>query len=349
MRSQFNRALQAQRQPGSAFKPFVYSAALDHGFTPASVLVDSPISFGDHSLQGRWAPANYDNKFWGPILFRSALVHSRNVVTVKLLQSIGVNYVRDYAKKLGIHAPLTPTLSLALGASGVSLWEMITAYSVFAEQGDRIEPYMVEKILDRHGRLLEEHQAQRESVISPQTAYLMTNIMQSVIEEGTGRRARALGRPAAGKTGTSNDIKDAWFMGYTPSIMTGVWTGYDDVDVTLGSGETGGHAACPMWLYFMEDYLRGTPIEQFTIPPDIVFAKVRTQSSTSVDEPENVKTVTIAFRKGEMPTSPDPFKEQQESTTEGETTGDESFRAGEHRPAPRREDPTASFFKSDLF
>jgi penicillin-binding protein 1A len=347
--SQFNRAVQAIRQPGSSFKPFVYSAALDRGFTPASVLVDSPISFGDHSLQGRWAPANYDNKFWGPILFRSALVHSRNVVTVKLLQSIGVNYVRDYAKKLGIHAPLTPTLSLALGASGVSLWEMITAYSVFAEQGDRIEPYMVEKILDRHGRLLEEHQAQRESVISPQTAYLMTNIMQSVIEEGTGRRARALGRPAAGKTGTSNDIKDAWFMGYTPSIMTGVWTGYDDVDVTLGSGETGGHAACPMWLYFMEDYLRGTPIEQFTIPPDIVFAKVRTQSSTSVDEPENVKTVTIAFRKGEMPTSPDPFKEQQESTTEGETTGDESFRAGEHRPAPRREDPTASFFKSDLF
>jgi penicillin-binding protein 1A len=347
--SQFNRAVQAIRQPGSSFKPIVYAAALDHGFTPASVLIDSPITYGGDSSLQRWTPANYDNKFWGPILFRSALVHSRNVVTVKLLQSIGVNYVRDYAKRLGIHAPLTPTLSLALGASGLTLWEMVTAYSVFAEQGDRIEPYMVEKIMDRHGRVLEEHQTQRENVISPQTAYLMTNIMQAVIEEGTGRRARKLGRPAAGKTGTSNDIKDAWFLGYTPSLMTGVWMGYDDVDVSLGSGETGGHAACPAWLYFMEDYLQGTPIETFTIPPDIVFAKVKTQSASSADEPENAKTVTVAFRKGELPSSPDPFKEQEESATTSDTEGSSSSRGEERRPAPRDDDSTASFFKSNLF
>jgi penicillin-binding protein 1A len=229
------------------------------------------------------------------------------------------------------------------------MWDMITAYSVFAEQGDRIEPYMVERIVDRNGRVLEEHETQRENVISPQTAFLMTNIMQAVIEEGTGRRARKLGRPAAGKTGTSNDIKDAWFLGYTPSIMTGVWLGYDDVDVSLGSGETGGHAACPVWLYFMEDYLQGTPLEQFTVPPDIVFARVRAQSASSAEEPENVKTVSVAFRKDQLPRTRDPLSERKEVASDGDEALDPSSDSGGSRSAPKTEDSTASFFKSDLF
>lgn len=360
--SQFNRAVQAIRQPGSSFKPFVYSAALDRGYTPASVLDDSPISFADHSVQGRWTPANYDNSFWGPVMLRTALVHSRNVVTVRLLQAVGVDYVRDYARHMGITSPLTPTLSLALGASGVTLWDMVTAYSVFAEQGERIEPYMIEKVVDRNGEILEEHRMRRAGVLSPETAYVMTNIMEAVITEGTGRLARKLGRPAAGKTGTSNDIKDAWFMGFTPSIMTGVWVGHDDVDVPLGKGETGGHAACPIWLYFMEDYLKDTPVEEFPVPSGITFAKLPSKSGAMVN---------AAFRTDQLPTQEAPSREPDETEAEDEelvfdASDDEvtqpvasppdrpmptapSRATQDRRPAPRHEDNAASFFKSNLF
>ncbi len=272
--SQFNRATQAVRQPGSSFKPIVYAAALDKGYTLASTLIDSPFVRDDHTSQGPWAPENYDHKFWGPILLRNALVHSRNVVTVKLMDDIGVNYVVNYARRLGIQSPLWPNLTLALGASAVTLPEMMTAYSVFANHGERSKPYLIEKVTDRYGNVLEEHQVQRESVMSPQTAYLMTNILQGVIEEGTGQFAKKLGRPAAGKTGTTNELKDAWFMGYTPSLLTGVWVGYDDNRKTLGDGETGGHAACPIWLYFMEAFLKDKPVEVFPVPSGIVYAKV---------------------------------------------------------------------------
>ncbi|HQN20222.1 MAG TPA: penicillin-binding transpeptidase domain-containing protein, partial [Syntrophobacteraceae bacterium] len=187
-KSQFNRCTQAIRQPGSAFKPVIYSAALDKGFNEASVLIDSPIAFDDHSLKGPWKPANYDQHFWGPILLRKALIHSRNVVTVKLLNQIGVNYAINYARLLGVKSPLTPTLALALGASGVTLEELLTAYSPFINQGERVEAYLIEKIFDRKGRLVEDHQVVRESVISPQTAYIMTHLLQGVIEEGTGQK-----------------------------------------------------------------------------------------------------------------------------------------------------------------
>jgi penicillin-binding protein 1A len=349
--SQFNRAVQAIRQPGSAFKPFVYAAALDRGYTPASVLVDSPISFSGSGLHERWTPANYDNKFWGPILLRNALIHSRNVVTVKLLQAVGVRYVINYARLLGIRSQLTPTLALALGASGLSLWEMITGYSAFANQGERTEPYIIERVIDRNGRVFEQHQVQRESVISPQTAYIMTNIMQGVIEEGTGRRARKLGRPAAGKTGTSNDLKDAWFIGYTPSVLAGVWLGYDEDDHTLGSGETGGHSACPVWLYFMEDYLRDTPVETFFVPPDIVFAKVNAQGATAATDGEG-KMVTAAFHKDQLPGTQKNLDETDEDPETEEA--DEPIAVLESGPAQRHGaskalESTDSFFKSDLF
>ncbi|MEM5787205.1 MAG: PBP1A family penicillin-binding protein [Syntrophobacteraceae bacterium] len=341
-KSQFNRCTQAYRQPGSSFKPLIYAAALDRGYTEASILMDTPISYSDNS--GRiWTPANYDRQFLGPILLRKALVHSRNVVTVKLLESIGVNYTINYARQLGIAAPLTPTLSLALGASGVTLNELLTAYSSFAGQGERVEPYLIEKVFDRNGNLISEHKPKKEQAISPQTAYLITDLLQAVVQEGTGTRAKEIGRPAAGKTGTTNELKDAWFIGYTPSVLTGVWVGYDDHTLSLGKGETGGRAACPIWVYFMKEYLKDKPIETFSIPEGIIFAKINVHSGTVArsDEPG---TVYAAFS-GSVPTSGrNPLAE-----------GDPSSEAGydpEAGPRPWKGSlPSSgeSFFKSDLF
>ncbi len=330
-KSQFNRTTQAIRQPGSAFKPVIYAAALDKGFTEASMLIDSPLVLDDHSLKGPWKPANYDQQFWGPILLRKALIHSRNVVTVKLLSQIGVNYAISYARQLGIKSPLAPTLALALGASGVTLEELLTAYSPFVNQGDRVEPYLIEKILDRKGRLVEERQVARERVISPQTAYIVTHLLQGVIEEGTGQKAKELGKPAGGKTGTTNEMKDAWFIGYTPSTLAGVWVGYDDHTLSLGKGETGGRAACPIWLYFMKEWLKNEPAEVFPIPPGVVFARINSGSGmvTRGDDPSGV----YAAFSGAPPSDTGQYGE----------LGD--------RP-PSSYVPTSaseSFFKSDLF
>ena len=327
-KSQFNRCTQAVRQPGSAFKPVIYAAALDKGFTQASMLIDSPVAFDDHSLRGVWKPENYDQQFWGPILLRKALIHSRNVVTVKLLNQIGVDYAISYARQLGIKSPLSPTLALALGASGVTLEELLTAYSPFVNQGGRVAPYLVEKILDRHGRLVEEHQVSRESVISPQTAYLVNHLLQGVVEEGTGKKAKELGRPAAGKTGTTNEMKDAWFVGFTPSTLAGVWVGYDDHTISLGKGETGGRAACPIWLYFMKEWLKNEPVESFPIPSGVVFARINPGSGMVVrgDDPG---AVYAAFA-GAPPTGPGYYGGMGEKPIVPAATSE-------------------SFFKSDLF
>ena len=330
-KSQFNRATQAVRQPGSSFKPVIYSAALDKGYTEISTLIDSPLILDDHSLRGPWKPANYDRQFWGPIPLRRALIHSRNVVTVKLLSAIGVNYVVGYAKNLGINSPLTPTLALALGASGVTLWELLTAYTPFANQGERVEPYLIDKVYDRTGRLLEEHQVKKESVISPQTAYIMTHLLQGVVEEGTGRKAAELGRPAAGKTGTTNELKDAWFVGYTPQVLAGVWVGYDDHNISLGKGETGGHAACPIWLYFMKEWMKDQPVESFPIPEGIVFARINGQSGSVLRSDES-GGVYAAFS-GSIPTGRGPGETGDAYSSTGSTA----------------ESPSESFFKSDLF
>jgi penicillin-binding protein 1A len=331
-KSQFNRCTQAIRQPGSAFKPVIYSAALDKGFTEASILIDSPIVMDDHSLKGPWKPSNYDEQFWGPIPLRKALINSRNVVTVKLLSQIGVNYAINYARQLGIRSALTPTLALALGASGVSLEELVTAYSAFVNQGERVEPYLIEKIVDRNGRLLEEHQVVRESVISPQTAYIITNLLQGVIEEGTGQKAKELGRPAAGKTGTTNEMKDAWFIGYTPSTLAGVWVGYDDHTLSLGKGETGGRAACPIWLYFMKEWLKNEPVQSFPIPTGVVFTKINADSGrvTRADDPSGV----YAAFSGNPPSASDQYGGLADRPS-----------SPSYVPASASE----SFFKSDLF
>jgi len=344
-KSQFNRCTQAVRQPGSSFKPLIYAAGLDRGYTEASILMDTPVTYGGTGGRPLWTPANYDRQFWGPILLRKALVNSRNVVTVKLLESIGVNYTINYARQLGIVSPLTPTLSLALGASGVTLSELLTAYSAFAGQGDRVEPYLIEKVYDRNGKLVEEHQVKREPAISAQTAYLITDLLQGVVQEGTGARAKELGRPAAGKTGTTNELKDAWFVGYTPSVLTGVWVGYDDHTIPLGKGETGGRAACPIWVYFMKEYLKDKPIETFSIPDGIIFAKINPHSG-SVSRSDEPGTVYAAFS-GSLPSpgrGPQPTDEEPPVPTEDETVNSMHSYGRSLRPATDE-----SFFKSDLF
>ena len=273
-KSEFNRATQSRRQPGSAFKPLIYTAAFDKGLTPSSHFVDAPISFPDPSQpDGLWQPKNFDGKFTGPTTLRNAIVQSRNVITIKVLQDIGVDYAASYANVMGISSPLSRNLSLALGSSGVTLLEMVRAYGVLANQGRRTTPYFITKIVDRTGHIFEENQPKVEQVIDPRIAFITAYIMQDVVESGTGRRVKSIGRPVAGKTGTTNDVRDAWFMGFTPSLITGVWVGFDQ-ERSLGYQEVGGRAAAPIWLYFMSQALAGQSIETFPVPEGIVFVKV---------------------------------------------------------------------------
>ena len=281
-RSEFNRATQSRRQPGSAFKPFIYTAAFDKGMTPSTIMVDSPISFAAPSEpNGVWQPKNFDGKFWGPMTLRHALVHSRNIVTIKILKEIGVDYAAGYAANMGIVSPLARNLTLALGSSGVTLLEMVRAYGVLANQGQRATPLFIKKIVDRTGQVFEENQPVLEQVIDPRIAFMSAYVMQDVVEQGTGTRVRSIGRPVAAKTGTTNDMRDAWFLGFTPSFVTGVWVGFDQ-ERSLGRQEVGGRAAAPIWLYFMEKAVQGTPVEIFPVPEGISFVKVDPKTGASL-------------------------------------------------------------------
>ncbi len=309
-KTQFNRAVQAKRQPGSAFKPLIYAAALDKGYTPASVIVDSPIIFEESAkgavtgvdMETEWKPRNFDEQFYGPITFRQALTHSRNVVSIKILKDIGVGYAIEYARRLGVQSPLNTDLSLALGSSSVSLLELTDAYSTFANLGNKIEPLFITKITDKAGNVLEENSSTLEPVLSPQTAYIMTSLLQGVIEDGTGQGAKALGRPAAGKTGTTNNLNDAWFIGWTPGLIAGAWIGYDD-EKNLGHMETGARAALPIWLKFMQKAAEGTRVQDFQIPEGVVFARVdRETGMPATDGAEN--SIFEVFKEGTAPTEP---------------------------------------------
>jgi penicillin-binding protein 1A len=300
MESQFNRAIQSRRQPGSAFKPIIYAAALDKGFTAATEIIDSPIVFKDEVNDFTWKPKNYGKKFYGPTLLREALTKSRNVVTIKILQEIGIDYCIDYARKLGIESDLARDLSIALGSSGVSLLELVNAYAVFANQGYLVEPAFITKIEDRFGNILEEMNPSRERVIDKSTAYIMTSLLESVVKEGTGKRVKALNRPVAGKTGTTNDLQDAWFVGYTPRIISGVWVGYDN-GRTLGKGETGSRTASPIWLGFMDSVLKDNPVRMFQVPEGVVFAKIDAETGL-LPIPESRKTLFECFKEGSVPT-----------------------------------------------
>lgn len=291
LRSQYNRAIQARRQAGSAFKPIVYAAALEKGFTPATVVLDAPVIYEESEESEAWKPKNYRERFYGPTRLRMALARSQNVATVRVARRIGVTYIMSFARRLGITSPLNPDLSMALGSSALSLLELVRAYAVFATGGHLIEPIFITKVVDREGRVLEEHrplplEAELRSlgfepqqggyypqVISEETAYLMTSMLQSVIKEGTGWRAKALSRPCAGKTGTTDNYTDAWFIGYTPQLITGVWVGFDEPR-SLGEHETGSRAACPIWVEFMKEVLKDKPVEDFPVPEDIVFVRI---------------------------------------------------------------------------
>ena len=298
--SQFNRAIQSRRQPGSSFKPIIYAAAIDKGYTPATVIIDSPIAFQDDEADSVWKPQNYDRKYSGQILLRNALEKSVNVVTVKILQDIGVGYAIGYAKKLGITSTLERNFSIALGSSGVSLLELVKAYSVFDNAGELIQPVFITKITDQNGRVLEETIPEKIPVIEKSTAFIMTSLLESVIKNGTGRKARELGRPAAGKTGTTNNLNDAWFVGYTPEYIAGVWVGFDE-EGSLGKGETGGAAACPVWVGFMKQALANKPVQVFPVPEGIVFAKVDADTG-QLAGPGTQNILFECFKEGTLPT-----------------------------------------------
>jgi penicillin-binding protein 1A len=300
-RSKFNRAVQARRQPGSAFKPFIYATAFDRGLTPSTVLDDSPISF--HTRIGgqlvEWSPRNFDRKFRGPTTLRRALENSINVVTVRLLQEIGVDRVVKLAHQVGIESELRREMALALGVSEVTPLELVSAYGVFANGGVRAEPFSIRRVTDQRGRILEQHVTETQEVMRPETAYVLVNVMKGVIERGTGARARVLARPLAGKTGTTDDATDLWFVGFSPSLVAGVWIGYD-IKRSLGSAETGGRLALPIWIQFMQKALADTEPEDFPVPENVVAVRVDHQTGRPTS-PGSPDAIMEYFIKGAEP------------------------------------------------
>jgi penicillin-binding protein 1A len=266
-KSDFNRALFAKRQPGSSFKPVIYAAAMDNGFTPASIINDEPVTYSGGASK-EWSPENADHKFYGPTRLREALTYSRNVVTVKLVEAIGIDALTSFTRTVGFDGEMPRNLSVALGSFSITPLESAMLYNVFASNGMKTKPIYIKYISDRQGKIVESNEPNPEQVISSQTAFLITSMMEDVVRYGTGWRARSLGRPVAGKTGTTNDYKDAWFVGYTPGLAASVWVGFDNLK-SLGAQETGARAASPIWVSFMNNALKGEP-ENFYSPEGIV-------------------------------------------------------------------------------
>ena len=267
-RSHFNRAVQARRQPGSSFKPFVYAAALENGFTPASVVLDAPITFSAGNQS--WSPQNFKNKYYGPTPLRWALTRSLNTVTVRLVDKVGIDTTRRYIGRFGFEHPLPRNLSIALGSAEVTPLELVRAYGVFATLGKLFDPIFITGVTDADGNPIDfgGTRPHFERVMDPGVAFVVTSMMQSVVEKGTGQKAKELGRPVAGKTGTTNDTHDAWFVGFTPDLLAGVWIGFD-AERSLGARETGGAAACPIWTEYMKHALQDRPVIDFTVPKDV--------------------------------------------------------------------------------
>jgi penicillin-binding protein 1A len=272
-RSKFNRATQARRQPGSAFKPFAAGAAIEEGYTATSLILDEPVRYVDPHVAEAYEPKNYDMKYEGWVTLRHMVEASRNVPAVRLTQQLGPQKVADYARRLGLEGPIPPYLSITLGAAEATLQEMVSAYSAFANQGIRMQPYFVTKVTDRDGNVLEEAFPKAASAIRADSAYIVTNILRGVVQRGTGASASRLGRPLAGKTGTTNDYTDAWFIGYDPTFVAGTWMGFDQ-KVPLGDRETGTRTALAPWIDFMGEVLANKPIEDFPVPSNIVFIPV---------------------------------------------------------------------------
>jgi penicillin-binding protein 1A len=305
-KSEFNRAVYARRQAGSGFKPIIFAAAMDQGYTPASIIIDEPLIYESEEY-GDWEPENYDEKYHGATRLREALIHSRNIATIKLLEEVGVDKTIKFARNLGINGPFQHDLTLGLGSFSVSPLELTSAFGVFAYGGTRMNPVAVKYITDSEGNTLESNVPEGERVISRQTAFLATSMLEDVVKKGTGWRARALRRPVAGKTGTTNEYKDAWFIGYTQELVTGVWVGFDNVR-TLGKEETGSKAAAPIWVSFMKKALSEiSPFDRgkvnktpFPMPEGIVTAVI--DPVTGLLATSDTESMVEFFKEGTVPT-----------------------------------------------
>ncbi len=321
--SQFNRATQALRQPGSSFKPIVYAAALDNGYTPSTLILDGPIEVDQGPGLGSWKPENYENNFYGPSTLRFGVEHSRNVMTVRLAQDLGMPLIAEYAKRFGVYDELPPYLSFALGAGETTLMRMVTAYAMFDNGGRRVKPTLIDRIQDRYGHTVYRHDERecigcdakkwgnqpepslidrREQVLDPMTAYQITSIMEGVVLRGTAAGAgfqKEVGKPVAGKTGTTNDEKDAWFIGYTPDIVVGVYMGYDKPR-HLGRGATGGHLSAPIVKDFLKVALADKPAVPFRVPPGIKLIRVDLKTGQRAG-PGTERPILEAFKPGTAP------------------------------------------------
>ena len=318
--SQFNRATQARRQPGSAFKPFVYAAALENGFTPSSMVLDAPFVIDAGQGQGKWKPANYTKRFYGPSTLRLGIEKSRNLMTVRLANYIGMDKVVDYAERFGIMKDMPPLLPMALGAGETTLLRLTTAYAMLVNGGKRVVPALIDRIQDRRGQTVFRHDERdcqgcvssgwhdqavpvipdlRAQIIEPGTAYQVVSMLQGVVQRGTGVRIKAVGKPLAGKTGTTNKSRDTWFMGFSPDLAVGVYIGFD-APRSLGRRETGSSVAVPVFRDFMAQALASQPAIPFRIPPGIQL--VRIASSTGLlAGPNERKVVLEAFKPGTVP------------------------------------------------
>jgi penicillin-binding protein 1A len=301
-KNQLNRVIHAKRQPGSAFKPFLYAAAIDNGFTASDTLRDEPVTYDDWGRE--WSPKNYDGKFRGIVTLRKALEDSINVASIRLMEKVTPERVVEYAHRMGIRSHLYPTLSLAIGTSEVTPLEICMAFGVFANQGIRVEPIAIRYVKDFDGVVLEENIPIEEEVLSKQTAYVITNMLEGVVKRGTGRWAigKRLGRPVAGKTGTTNDFVDAWFVGFVPDLVAAVWVGYDKGQVSLGDRMAGGVVAAPIWRDFMEKALLDIPPKEFPIPEGICFETV-CEESGFLATPRCKKPIREVFIQGTEPTT----------------------------------------------
>ncbi|WP_029457435.1 penicillin-binding protein 1A [Solidesulfovibrio alcoholivorans] len=272
-KSQFNRATQSFRQPGSSFKPIVYSVAMDNGMTPATVVMDGPFSYRDPWSGQVWSPGNYEGDYGGPMTIRSALAKSKNLVTVRVAQQVGMKKIVERARELGLRGEFVPYLPVSLGAVAVNLLDMVQAYSAFARDGSTIKPRFVLDVKSPWGEEIFVNKPEIKQVISPQTAYIMDCLLKEVVRAGTATAVKVLGRPLAGKTGTTNDFQDAWFMGFSPYLLSGCYIGFDQPK-PMGKGETGGRAALPIWLSYRKAVEDDYPVEDFSRPPGIAMGTV---------------------------------------------------------------------------
>jgi penicillin-binding protein 1A len=298
--SHFNRATMALRQPGSAFKPFVYAYAIEQGFAQNKKILDAPVVYKGAQDGQDWKPQNFSMEYKGEMTLRHALAVSQNIPAVRLLQTLGPLSVAQFAHQLGIRSHLASNLSLALGTSEVTLKDLTAAYAVFPNKGQRIQPYGILEVVDRQGRVIWRTKPQKRQVMSRSTAAIVTNMLEGVIKEGTGKRAQVLGKAVAGKTGTTNEYKDALFVGFSPRIIAGVWVGQDQGH-SLGDKETGARAALPIWIEFMKVALQNEPHLYFDIPDDV--NPIRMDPFSGLPQADDSKPSVVAlFKKGTEPT-----------------------------------------------